>query len=336
VDAALVDRARAGDEEAFRQLVDIHRSGLALHCYQILGSSQDADDVVQEVLVAAWQGLRGFEARSSLRTWLYRIATNRCLNALRSSHRHQRRQALGLDSDVPEPNRIGEVVWLEPFPDDRLSDVIDPAPGPEARYEGREAISLAFVTALQLLPPRQRAVLVLRDVLGYSAREAAGMLDSTEASVNSALTRARSNLQHGLGATAGQAPPPAPHSPAERHLVERLTTAYQSGDVKVIVSLLTDDAVLTTPLSPAYYQGREICERFLASCVFRNGRTYRLIATRANGQPAFGVYVNDRVTDIAHANGMLVLTLAGQRICTMTRFDNSVMPQFGLPRTIPI
>ena len=192
VTADLVDRARAGDGEAFRRLTGPHRRELQVHCYRMLGSVQDAEDALQETMLAAWRGLDGFEGRSSLRTWLYQVATSRCLNALRAARRRPAPVETGLD--LPEPTRLGEVMWLQPYPDDLLASVADRDPGPEARYERREAISLAFVTALQLLPPRQRAVLILRDVLGFRASETAAMLETTEESVTSALKRARAKI----------------------------------------------------------------------------------------------------------------------------------------------
>ncbi len=330
----LIVRAQEGDEVAFRRLVDGHRRELEVHCYRILGSSQDAEDAVQETFMAAWQGIAGFEARASVRTWLYRIATNRSLDALRSA---RRRPALDVFpttlAALPEPTSSSAVIWLEPYPDVLLEELIDQAPGPEARYEAREAISLAFVSALQLLPPRQRVVLVLRDVLAFRSKEVAAMLESSEGSVSSALKHARATLHRQLPSRAD--PPPAPDSAIERELVERLTRAYEIGDVDAVVAMLADDVVLTTPLAPGNYEGQAVAGHVLRSVVFRDGRTYRLIGTRANGQPAFGVYVRDPVTDVAHANGMLVLTLAGNRISAMTRFDNSVLPLFGLPRTLP-
>jgi RNA polymerase sigma-70 factor (TIGR02960 family) len=331
----LVARARAGDAEAFRQLIDPYRRELQVHCYRILGSAQDAEDALQETLLAAWQGLGGFQGRASIRTWLYRIATSRCLNARRSASRRPRMDWPLPEVDPPEPTRLGEVVWLEPYPDVLLEGLADRTPGPEARYEATEAISLAFVTALQLLPPRQRAVLVLRDVLGFRAREVAHILDSTEESVTSALKRARATLQRRLPLSGEGEPPPAPNSAVEQELIQRLTRAYDTGDVDGVVALLTDDVWVTMPPVPLEYQGRELAARFHAAVTFRQGRTYRLVATRANGQPAFGVYVRDPHATLLHANGLLVLTLAGRRICAMTRFDNSVLARFGLPRTLP-
>jgi len=331
----LIARARSGDADAFQELIDPHRRELQVHCYRILGSAQDAEDALQETLLAAWRGLGGFEERASIRTWLYQVATSRCLNALRSASRRPQMNWPLLGVDPPEPTRLGEVTWLEPYPDVLLEGLADSAPGPEARYEATEAISLAFVTALQLLPPRQRAVLILRDVLGFRASETAGILETTEESVTSALKRARATLQQELRPAAGQDPPPLPGSAAERELVDRLTRAYDAGDVDSVVALLTDDVLLRMPPVPLEYQGRELTARFLTAVAFRQGRTYRLVATRANGQPAFGTYVRDPVAGVAHAAGLLVFTLAGDRISVITRFDNSSLPRFGLPRTLP-
>jgi RNA polymerase sigma-70 factor (TIGR02960 family) len=191
-----LSRARAGDENAFQELIDQYRGELQLHCYRILGSLQDAEDQLQETLLAAWRGLQGFEERASLRTWLYRIATNRCLNALRDRRRHP--QEVSSMVEPPEPTRRSEPIWLEPYPDALLEGVADTAPGPEARYETRESVGLAFVAALQHLPPRQRAALVLRDVLGYQTAEVAEMLDSSDASVKGALQRARATVDERL------------------------------------------------------------------------------------------------------------------------------------------
>ena len=329
----LIDRAQAGDGQAFRELVEPYQHELEVHCYRILGSAQDAQDAMQETLLAAWRGLGGFEQRSSLRTWLYRIATTRSLNALRSASRRPPMDWPSPDVDPPEPTRLGEVSWLEPYPDLLLAEVPDDAPGPQARYEAREAISLAFVTALQLLPPRQRAALILRDVLGFATAEAAEILQASEQSVASAVKRARATLARELPPP-GQAPPPAPHSAAEQRLVARLTQAFEAADVDAIVALLTDDAWLRMPPVPLEYQGRELATRFLA-LAFRNRRRYRLVATRANGQPALGLYVYDRHAPVLHAKGLIVLTLAGDQVSTITRFDASVLPRFGLPRSLP-
>ena len=332
--ADLLTRARAGDEEAFRRLVEPYRYHLQLHCYRILGSVHDAEDALQETLLSAWQGLGGFQERASVRTWLYRIATNSCLKAQRSQRRSQSAGGPAPLPDLPEPTRLGPVLWLQPYPDLLLDQLMDTAPGPEARFEVREAVSLAFVTALQLLPPRQRAVLILRDVLGFHAREVAQVLDSTEESVTSALKRARAALQRRLPGPGERQPAPAAGSAAERELVERFTRAFEAKDVHGIVALLTEDVWLTMPPIPLEWQGRDLADRFLTGTAIRLARP-RLVATRANGQPAFGIYVRDPQAPILHAAGLLVLTLAGDRICAMTRFDTSMLAYFGLPRTLP-
>jgi RNA polymerase sigma-70 factor (TIGR02960 family) len=288
--------------------------------------------VMQETLLAAWRGLGGFEQRSSLRTWLYRIATTRSLNALRSASRRPPVEWSRQDVEPPEPTRLGEVPWLEPYPDLLLQELPDEAPGPQARYEAREAISLAFVTALQLLPPRQRAALILRDVLGFPTSEAAQMLQTSEQSVASAVKRARAALAREL--PSGQQAAPPPRSAAEQRLVAQLTQAFEAADVAGVVALLTEDAWLTMPPLPLEYQGRDLAARFL-TLAFRRGRKYRLIATRANGQPAFGVYMSDPHAPVLHAIGLIVLTLAGDQISMITRFETGVLPRFGLPRSLP-
>jgi RNA polymerase sigma-70 factor (TIGR02960 family) len=333
VTADLISRARAGDGDAFRELTEPHRRELQVHCYRMLGSFQDAEDALQDTLLAAWQGFGGFEGRASLRTWLYRIATNRCLNARRSASRRLAKEWDVPNVEPPEPTRLGEVVWLEPFPDALLKEAIDVPLGPEARYEQAESVSLAFVTALQVLPPRQLAVLILRDVLGFHASEVAGMLDSTVESVNSALKRARVSLQRRRPPAAGDGPLPAPGSPSEDAIVAKFVRAWESADLDALVALLTDDVFVSMPPMPFEYEGRDVVARFCAS-LFRSGRRFDLIPTRANGQPAFGAYLR-APGGISHGMGLYVLTLTGDRICAMTRFENSVLPSFGLPRSLP-
>jgi len=330
----LITRARAGDGEAFRELTEPYRRELQVHCYRMLGSLQDAEDALQDTLLAAWQGLGGFEGRASIRTWLYRIATNRCLNALRSASRRPAKEWDVPEVEPPEPTRLGEVVWLEPIPDALLEGAMDVPLGPEARYERTESISLAFVTALQVLPPRQLAVLILRDVLGFHANEVADMLDSTADSVNSALKRARAGLQSRLPPTADREPAPTPDSPAEQAIVAKFVRAYELGDVDALVGLLTDDVSISMPPIPFEYAGRAAVARFHAS-LLGQGRRYDLVPTRANGQLAFGLYLRSPAGGIRHGTGLLVLTLTGDRICAFTRFDNSVLPWFGLPRSLP-
>jgi RNA polymerase sigma-70 factor (ECF subfamily) len=329
----LISRAQAGDGEAFRELTEPYRRELQVHCYRMLGSLQDAEDALQDTLLSAWQGVGRFEGRASLRTWLYRIATNRCLNARRSASRRPAREWDVPNVEPPEPTRLGEVVWLEPFPDALLDGAIDAPLGPEARYEQTEAISLAFITALQVLPPRQIAVLILRDVLGFHANEVADMLDSTVESVKSALKRARASLQRRRLTIDDCQPPPARDSPSEDAIVAKFVRAWESADLDALVALLTDDVFVSMPPMPFEYQGRDVVARFCAS-LFRAGRRFDLVSTRANGQPAFGAYLRTPV-GISHGVGLYVLTLTGDRICAMTRFDKSVLPWFGLPRSLP-
>ena len=329
----LVSRAVAGDGDAFRELTEPYRRELLVHCYRMLGSFQDAEDALQDTLLAAWQGLGGFQGRASIRTWLYRIATNRCLNARRAASRRPAKEWDMPKVEPPEPTRLGEVAWLEPFPDALLEGGIDVPLGPEARYEQTEAISLAFVTALQVLPPRQLAVLILRDVLGFPTSEVADMLETTVESVTSALKRARATLQRYRPPTADRDPAPAPGSPAEEATVARFVRAYEAGDVDALVALLTDDVFVSMPPIPLEYQGRDVVAGLFAS-IFGSGRRVDLVPTRANGQPAFGAYLR-APSGIRHGAGLFVLTLTGDRICAFTRFDNSVLPWFGLPRSLP-
>jgi RNA polymerase sigma-70 factor (TIGR02960 family) len=333
VTADLITRARAGDREAFQELIEPYRRELQVHCYRMLGSLQDAEDALQDTLLGAWQGMGGFQGRASIRTWLYRIATNRCLNARRSASRRPAREWDMAEVEPPEPTGLGEVVWLEPYPDALLEGPVAVPLGPEARYEQAEAISLAFVTALQVLPPRQLAVLILRDVLGFHASEVADMLDSTVESVNSALKRARASLQRRLPPTGGREPAPAPDSASEGAIVTEFVRAYESGDLDALVALLTDDVFLSMPPIPLEYQGRDVVALVFAS-IFRSGRRVDLVPTRANGQPAFGAYLR-APTGIRHGAGLFVLTLTGDRIRAFTRFDSSVLPWFGLPRSLP-
>jgi len=333
VAADLISRARAGDGDAFGELTEPCRRELQVHCYRMLGSFQDAEDALQNTLLTAWQGLGGFEGRASLRTWLYKIATHRCLDARRSASRRTAGEWDVPNVEPPEPTRLGEVVWLQPFPGALLEDAGGAPPGPEARYEQTEAISLAFVTALQLLPPRQVAVLILRDVLGFRASEVAGLLEVTVESVTSALKRARASLQRRPPPAAGREPPPAAGSPAEDAIVAKFVRAWESADMGALVALLTDDVFMAMPPMPFEYEGREVVARFCAS-LFGAGRRFDLIPARANGQPAFGAYLR-APTGLRHGTGLYVLTLTGDRICAMTRFDNSVLPWFGLPRSLP-
>jgi RNA polymerase sigma-70 factor (TIGR02960 family) len=329
-------RARAGSEEAFRELTDPYRRELQLHCYRILGSVQDAEDLLQETMLAAWRVLDRFEERASVRAWLYRIATNRCLNALRERARRPQRAPSAVRPDFPAPTRMEDPLWIEPYPDTLLEGLADRAGAdPSARYEAKEAVGLAFVTALARLPARQRATLVLRDVLGFSAEEAAGILESSAASVNSALARARETIESRL--RPGQRErAPLPRSPQERALVDRFARAFEGGDIDGVVALLTADAWLTMPPEPYEYQGPEAIADFFRRVPRLERAPYRLVATRANAQPAFGCYREDGQDGIVRAHGLIVLTLEGEWISALSRFiDNGVLPHFGLPEALP-
>ena len=323
----LISRARAGDEDAFRALTEPHRRELHVHCYRMLGSVQDAEDVLQETLLAAWRGLDEFEERASIRTWLYRIATHRCLNALRTA---RRRPAKAWDApfEPPEPTRYGEVPWLEPLPDLLVEGAYDVPLGPEARYEQRESVSLAFVTALQLLPPRQTAVLVLRDALGFPAAEVAAMLDTTVESVTSALKRARATLD--VRRPRADAAAPEAGSAAEQALVERFVAAYEAADVDAVVALLADDVFMAMPPMRHEYVGRRATAEFCDLAI--RGRQFRLVPTRANARPAFGLYLCTPAGFVG--TGLLTLELAGDEITALLRFEASVLPGFGLAASL--
>jgi RNA polymerase sigma-70 factor (TIGR02960 family) len=335
----LIARARAGDHNAFRDLVEGHSHELQVHCYRILGSLQDAEDALQETLVSAWRNLGEFGQQSSLRTWLYKIATNRCLSMLRADSRRPRVAAPLPEATLPEPTGVGDAPpWLEPYPDVLLDHLVDQRPGPEARYETTEAISLAFITALQLLPPRQRAALVLRDVLGYHAAEVAQMLGTTQESVSSALKRARATVDGHLADSSGagsRRPARRPDTAAEHRLVARLTDALERADLDALTELLVTDVRFSMPPAMLEYRGIESAQRLLAAATFRPGRTYRVVPTRANGQPALGLYLADPHANVYRAYSLLVITAVGDHITSITGFTTNVMTRFGLPRSLP-
>jgi RNA polymerase sigma-70 factor (TIGR02960 family) len=336
VSQVTLDRARTGDAQAFEALMAPYVRELQLHCYRMLGSLSDAEDILQETLIAAWRGLDGFAGQASLRAWLYRIATNRCLNLLRDATRRRPPEPVP-PFDPPEPTRRGEVTWLQPYPDTLFEQVADRAPGPEARYQGREAIELAFIAALQRLPPRQAAILLLRDVLGYTGAEAAAMLGTTQTAVKGALQRARASLDHHLAEVVGRERTPTPGSPQERELARRFADAYAADDIDGVIALLTDDAWLAMPPAPHEYQRPAAIADFLrASATWRRRRGFRLrlAPTRANTQPAFGCLIADDAAE--HQAGLVVLTLRRNRISAITRFlDNDVSRRFGLPEPPP-
>jgi RNA polymerase sigma-70 factor (TIGR02960 family) len=316
--------ARAGDGDAFRELVDPYRRELLAHCYRILGSIQDAEDVLQEVLLAAWRSIGKFDG-GPLRPWLYRIATNRCLNYLRDQSRRPRPGTAA--SPPSHAIRSDDPWWLEPYPDVLLADVV---PGPEARYDARESIALSFVAGLQHLPPQQRAVLVLRDVLGFPAAEVAGILGTTTAAVNSALIRARA----GIRPDRDPSDVPLPRSITEAAVVERFVDAFERFDLDRLVALLTEDARLTMPPEPLEHRGPLAIATWLRDHL--RGEELKLVATRANNQPALVFYHLDPSAPIWRASGLAVLTLRGDQVAAITRFgDRGVLARFGLPRTLP-
>jgi RNA polymerase sigma-70 factor (ECF subfamily) len=319
-DLSLLESARGGDEDAFARLVMPHRAELHAHCYRMLGSVHDAEDALQDALLRGWQGLGRFEGRSSLRSWLYRIATNACLRAI--ERRPQR--VLPIDYGPPaDPHDelaapLLESVWVEPYPDD-----VDELAAPEARYERRESIELAFVAALQHLPGRQRAALILRDVLGFSAREVAATLDASPASVDSLLQRAHKSVEQRLPAQSQQATLRALGDERLSELVGGYVDAWERGDVDAVVAMLAEDARITMPPIPTWYRGRDAVAMFLAELAPLSGRARRLLPVRANGQPAFGQYAWDERAGRFVAYGVTVLTLEGEQIKEITAFLNT-------------
>ncbi|MCU1365230.1 MAG: polymerase family sigma subunit [Ilumatobacteraceae bacterium] len=325
---SLLDLARAGDGAAFEELVAPHRRELLVHCYRSLGSMHDAEDVLQEVLMSAWRGLDRFDGLS-LRAWLYRIATNRCLNHRRDeSRRPQPAFNLSHGSTSPVFSEADDPWWLEPYPDALLEPV---ALGPEAVYEAGESIALSFVAGLQQLPVHQRMVLVLRDVLGFPANEAAEILGTTTTSVNSALVRARA----GFRPTGNPDRVRRPRSVHEATVVDRFVEALQRGDVADVLGLLSDDARLSMPPEPVQCKGPAAVVNFLQQRQFW-GPHLTLLPTRANGHPAFVYYLPDPTEHVSRASGVIVLTVADGTVSTLTRFGGrDTIARFGLPLTLP-
>jgi RNA polymerase sigma-70 factor (TIGR02960 family) len=317
------------DERAFAERVGPHRAELRLHCYRMLGSFTDAEDVLQETLLAAWRGWDGFDGRSSLRTWLYRIATNRCLNWRRDAARRVPASPAP-PFRPPEPTARGDVPWLQPFPDALLAEVPDAAPGPAARCQMREAVELAFVAGLQRLPPRQAAVLILRDVLGYPTAEVATLLGTTATVVKGALQRARATL----------AVPQRPAAPSGStpELAARFARAFAVRDIAALVALLTDDVWLAMPPAPHEYHGIPAVLGFLeVSTSWHPDRAVHLVPAAANGQPAYACYLSHPGAPSAEPAGLMVLTVRGDRIAGMTRFlDNESLVRAGLLRDAPV
>lgn len=309
-----LERAQAGDPDAFATLVEPHRDELRVHCYRMLGSLVEAEDVLQEVLHAAWRGLPVFEGRSSVRTWLYRIATNRCLNARRDASRRQRRVTV-MPFTPPVPSRHGDLSHLQPFPDRLLpSDQHDPMRASEAR----ESVELAFIAALQRLPGRQVAALVLHDVVGYDRHDVAALLDTSPTSVKGLLQRARTTIVRHRDTTAR---PPSPNSEAQQAVANRFACALLAGDVNGMVQLLTSDAVLAMPPPPHEYVGPSAIREFLlASHRWLPNRRVKIVALRANTQPAFIHLLADSHTGEVASVGVVVLTIAGDCVRRITRF----------------
>jgi RNA polymerase sigma-70 factor (ECF subfamily) len=339
----LLEAARSGDEEAFRALVEPHRKGLHAHCYRMLGSVHDADDAVQDALLRAWRGLGSFQGRSSVRSWLYRIITNACLDVI--SRRPQRvlptERDPAADPDRDLANAESEPVWVEPYADEQLG-VDEGLATPEARYEQRESVELAFIVALQHLPGKQRAALILRDVLGFRAREVAEQLDTTVPSINGALRRARRAVEERLPERSQQATLRALGDNAIKEIVERYIDAWERGDVEAIMGLLAEDAKYAMPPLPVWYSGRDAIAIFLR----RSALTvrWRMLPARANGQLAFACYGWDEEKAAFTPVSLDVLTLSGTEAKQITafvtpdthgpareRYAADVFGRFGLP-----
>ena len=328
-DVALLESARGGDEDAFARVLAPYRTELHAHCYRMLGSVHDAEDALQETLLRAWRGLGRFEGRSGLRSWLYRIATNACLRMI--ERRPQR--VLPIDYGPPADPHDGlappltESVWVEPYGDEE-----EGLAAPEARFERRESIELAFVAALQHLPARQRAVLILRDVLGFSAREVAETLDSAPTALDSVLQRAHRSVEQRLPAQSQQATLRTLGDERLSELVGGYVDAWERGDIDAVVAMLAEDVRIAMPPIPTWYSGRDAASAFLAERVLGGGQRWRLLPVRANGGPAFGQYLWDAETGRMAPHGITTLTLSGQKIGQITAFlTPEAFAWFGLP-----
>jgi RNA polymerase sigma-70 factor (ECF subfamily) len=329
----LLDAARAGDQDAFARLVESHRGLLHAHCYRMLGSVDDAEDAVQDALVRAWRAIGRFEGRSSLRTWLYTLATNVCLKAI------ERRPRLVLPVDYGPPTDphegtappLAESVWIEPYPDQRLG-LAEALAGPEARYEQRESVELAFIAALQLLPARQRAVLILRDVLGFSGQEVAEALETTPEAVYSALQRAHKTVDARLPERSQQATLRALGDDALREIVDAFVVAWERGDVEAVAAMLAQEAIIAMPPMPTWYQGRDAVAAFLRRSPLAPSLRWRVVPARASAQLAFAFYLWSEEMGAFAAHDILVLTIHGARIAELTAFlEPAAFRHFGLP-----
>jgi len=333
----LLEAARAGDEEAFTRLVAPHEAQLRAHCYRMLGSLADAEDALQETLLRAWRALGRFEGRSSLRSWLYRIATNASLRLIEK----RPKRVLPIDyGPAADPHAaLGEPftgsVWLEPYPDAELG-IEGALLGPDARYEQRESIELAFAAAFQHLPARQRAVLILRDVLGFSAKETAEALETTSVSVDSALQRAHKAIEQRVPAETQQATLRTLGDSDLREIVTRFADAWERKDVDAVVEMLADDARLAMPPWPRWYSGRDDVATFLGAWPLSERKRWRVLPTAANGQPAVAGYLWDEHRDAFGAETIIVLTLRSSSIEEITAFRSpELFPRFGLPEHLP-
>jgi RNA polymerase sigma-70 factor (ECF subfamily) len=326
--------ARSGDREAFGALIEPYRRELLLHCYRLLASLEDAEDLVQETFLRAWQHLGRFEGDTLFRAWLYKIATNACLDYLAGRSRRLLAPARYAAADPQEPvvPPMHDPIWPEPFPDTLLPQTASP----EAQYLAREKISLAFVTALQVLPPRQRAILILRDVLEWPAREVAALLDLSVSAVTSALHRARTTL-HNRTPTTYLDPGMHHADTSTRALLERYLHAWEHDDVDALTRLLHEEARLSMPPSPSWYQGRDAISTFWRRITFRERDRWRLQPTGANTQAAFGLYVREPATGRYQAHGLQVLTLTDRQIGELTTFYSpSLFGYFDLPQELPL
>jgi RNA polymerase sigma-70 factor (TIGR02960 family) len=317
----VVEAARAGDEPAFAELVGRHRRELHVHCYRMLGSFEEAEDLVQETFLRAWRGRERFEGGPGFRAWLYRIATNACLDALRSSRRR-----------VRSLHSVAEVPWLQPYPDRLLDELAPSDTEPDAVVVARERIELTFLAVIQLLPPRQRAVLILRDVLGWSAREAAELLETTVAAANSALQRARATLRERLPARPSEWSGSAP-SEEERLLLERFIDAHERADADAAAALVRDDIRITMPPHPWCFEGLAAIRPLLEEGLTAPGE-WRLVPTRANRQPTAASYLRARGDREFRAFKLDVLRIEGGLIAEITTFGATLFPAFGLPPTL--
>ena len=333
--AILFNRGSEDERQVFERIAEPYRRELKLHCYRMLGSLHDAEDLVQETYLRGWRSRAEFDGSGSFRGWLYRIATNACLNVLVSRRRLRRvlPDALGPAAQgKPSPEPASEIAWLEPYPDDEIDRLPDAAPGPDARYETREAVRLAFVAAIQHLPPRQRAALLLCDVMGWSAQETAQMLEASSASTNSALQRARATLAKRF--PEGRTDVPATPDEAQRGLIDRYVRAWENADLDSFVALLREDVVYSMPPWREWYRGRDEVGTFFAWAWSHYGG-FRLAAIAANRQPAFAIYSRAKSGGEWRAHTIQVMTMQDGAIAALTSFrDRRLFEAFGLPMSL--